>query len=263
MLRIRRFATMTLALSTSLVASCLLAADGPASRTFDAKGVKLQYIIAGKGEPVVLIHGLFSSAEINWRLPGTFGELAKDHMVIALDLPGHGRSARPEDEKAYGLQVVEDVVLLLDHLKIKKAHIVGYSAGGMIALKFLARHPDRAISGTIGGMGWLREGSRLQDFWEKVPAREGQRTPAAFLRGMAKFALSRQDLEKIAVPVKILVGDLDPSKLMYVAPLRQVRPDWPIVEIANAGHIICVAMPQFRKEILAWIEARKLRVPGG
>jgi hypothetical protein len=96
-----------------------------------------------------------------------------------------------------------------------------------VALKFLARHPDRTISGTIGGMGWFREGSRLQDFWEKIPAREGQRTPAAFLRGIGAFAIPKLELERIAVPVKTLVGHRDPCKVLYVAPLRRVRPDWP------------------------------------
>src|SRR5437867_1409020 len=120
----------------------LLADITPVSQTFDAKGVKIHYLLAGAGEPVVLIHGLDSSAEINWNLPGIIKDLARDHQVIALDLPGHGRSDKPQKEEAYGLQVVEDVVLLLDHLAIRKAHLVGYSMGGMVMAKFIARHPD-------------------------------------------------------------------------------------------------------------------------
>ncbi len=254
--KIHRLIVVDLLMILSLVSHRLPAADEPASRTFDARGIKLHCLVAGKGEPVVLIHGLHSSAEINWRMTGVFRELATDHMVIALDLPGHGRSDKPSDEKAYGVQVVEDVVLLLDDLKIDKAHIVGYSAGGMVALKFLARHPDRALSGTIGGMGWLRQGSGLQALWERIPAREGRRTPAAFIRGIADLALSEQELKKIAVPVKVIVGDRDPVKRLYVAPLKQARPDWPIVEIEEAGHINCIVKPQFRTEIASWIKAR-------
>ncbi len=245
-----------LVISLFLVLESVLAGPEPASRTFDAKGVRLHYLVAGKGEPVVLIHGLHSSADINWRLTGVFGELAQDHTVIALDLPGHGRSDKPGDDQAYGLQVVEDVVLLLDSLKIKKAHIVGYSAGGMVALKFLAQHPERALSGTIGGMGWLRQGSRLQAFWERIPAREGGRTPAAFIRGIADLALSEEELKKITVPVKVIVGDRDPVKRLYVAPLRHARPDWPVVEIEDAGHINCIVKPQFRSAVTGWIKER-------
>src|SRR5438046_3215341 len=112
--------------------SASLAADGVNSEYFDAQGVKIHYLVAGQGEPVVLIHGLNASAEINWNLPGVVAELTKDHHVIALDLRGHGRSDKPQGEDAYGLAVVEDVVHLLDHLHIQRAHIVGYSLGGMV-----------------------------------------------------------------------------------------------------------------------------------
>ncbi len=231
----------------------VLPADEPASQTFEAKGVKLHYLIQGRGEPVVLIHGLHSSAELNWQLPGVFGELAKDHQVIALDLPGHGRSDKPTKEDAYGLQVVEDLILLLDHLKIKKAHIVGYSLGGMVAVKLMATHPDRVLSGTVGGMGWFREGSALQKVWARMPARDGARTPTAFVQSIGKLAVTEDELKKIEVPVKVLVGDRDPVKRLYVLPLQQSRKDWPVVEIEDAGHINCILKKQFKDEVAGWV----------
>jgi pimeloyl-ACP methyl ester carboxylesterase len=236
-----------------------LAGDDARLRSFDARGVKIHFLVAGQGEPVVLIHGLHSSAEINWKLTGVVAELAKDHQVIAFDLPGHGRSDRPENEDAYGLQLVEDVVLLLDHLKIEKAHVVGYSLGGMVALKFLAKHPDRSLSGTIGGMGWFREGSRLQELWDRMPAPEGRRTPPAFIRGVGKLALTARELKSIKVPVEIVIGDRDPVRPLYVLPLQQVRKDWPVVEIRDAGHINCIIKQQFRQEIAAWVRKQEPR----
>lgn len=229
------------------------AAGGPASETFNARGVKIHYLLEGQGEAVVLIHGLYSSAAINWQLPGVIGELARDHQVIALDLPGHGRSDKPEKENAFGLQLADDVALLLDHLKIKKAHVVGYSLGGMVALKLIARHPDRVLSGTLGGMGWLPDGSPLQKTWEQMPAREGAGLPPAFIHGIAKLALTEEELKKITAPIKIIVGDRDPVKGLYVAPLEKERKDWPIVTIADAGHINCIMKKQFRDEITAWV----------
>jgi pimeloyl-ACP methyl ester carboxylesterase len=247
------------ALAVPAVSNSCLAADEPRPQFFDAKGVKIHFVAKGRGEPVVLIHGLHSSAEINWGIPGIIADLARDHRVIALDLPGHGRSARPEDETAYGLQVIEDVVLLLDHLKIAKAHVVGYSLGGMVALKLIAKHPDRALSGTIGGMGWLREGSRLQQLWGRMPAREGRRTPSAFVRSIGQFALTEDELKTITVPVKIIVGDRDPVERLYVAPLRQVQRTWPVVEIEDAGHVNCIMTPQFRREIVGWVREHTTR----
>jgi pimeloyl-ACP methyl ester carboxylesterase len=73
-------------------AGAISADDAGKRETFDSNGVKIHYTVEGKGEPVVLIHGLYSSADINWRLPGTIKALAARYQVIALDVRGHGRS---------------------------------------------------------------------------------------------------------------------------------------------------------------------------
>ena len=123
---------------------------------FMSKDVKIHYVVQGKGEPVILVHGLDSSAKMNWEMPGTVAELAKHYQVIAFDNRGHGQSDKPQAEGQYGVQMVEDVVRLMDHLNLPKAHVVGYSLGGMIALKLPTLHPERVSSAVLGGMGWLR-----------------------------------------------------------------------------------------------------------
>jgi pimeloyl-ACP methyl ester carboxylesterase len=238
---------------TALILSCLIRPSvsfaAPESQFFDAKGVRIHYLVEGTGEPVVLIHGLDSSARMNWELPGVIDVLAKDHQVIALDLPGYGQSDKPVDPEAYGLQWVEDVILLLDHLKIQKAHIVGYSMGGMVALKLVAEHPDRVISGTLGGMGWLKEGSLLQRVWAHM------RSVSA--RGASELALTEDELKSIRVPMEILVGDRDPMRPMYVVPLQSVRNDWPVIEIQGAGHITCIMKQQFKEELEQWLDKNR------
>jgi pimeloyl-ACP methyl ester carboxylesterase len=149
--------TLLITLLSLLLCTCpALPADKPVTQTFDVNGVKLSYTVQGKGEPVILLHGWLSSGLINWTLPGTTALLAKDYQVIVPDIRGHGESDKPSREEAYGAELVEDVVRLMDHLKIKKAHIVGYSMGGIIAGNFIANHEDRVLSGTLGGMGWRR-----------------------------------------------------------------------------------------------------------
>jgi pimeloyl-ACP methyl ester carboxylesterase len=228
----------------------------PQSEVFDARRVKVHYLIEGNGEPVVLIHGLYSSARVNWQLPGTLAALAQAHRVVALDLPGFGQSKKIVDDEAYGLGWVEDVTLLLDRLNIRKAHIVGYSMGGIVALKFIAQHPDRVISGTLGGMGWLPQGGMLQRVWEHMP----QTAP----RAVGQLALTKDELRAITTPVLVLVGDRDPIKQLYVAPLRMVRTDWPVVEIKGAGHLNCIFKEQFINEIRNWVDANheKPATPG-
>jgi pimeloyl-ACP methyl ester carboxylesterase len=222
--------------------------------TFDARGVKIRYVVEGQGEPVVLIHGLYSSVEMNWKVTKVIDVLAKDHQVIALDLPGHGKSDRPDSDSAYGLQMADDVVLLMDHLKVKKAHIVGYSLGGIIVAKVLERHPDRCLSGTLGGMGWFKEGSMQQKMFEKM---KGGKVPPACFQNLGKLALTEEELRKIKAPVKIIVGSKDPCKKMYVAPCVKVRTDWPVAEIEGAGHINCIMKEEFRDEIAQWLRKNK------
>src|SRR5258708_4213262 len=120
---------------------------------FDSDGVRIHYIVEGKGEPVVLIHGFGVSIAGNWGAPGVIKALSDKYQVIALDNRGHGQSAKPHDNAAYGLKMTGDVIRLMDHLKIKKAHIVGYSMGGFMTDKLLADHPERFLTATLCGAG--------------------------------------------------------------------------------------------------------------
>lgn len=256
MTRFRCLLTMLAALVCPAHFGRAHAADQPTIQTFDANGVKIAYFFQGKGEPVVLIHGWLSTAGINWTLPGTSALLAKDYQVIALDVRGHGQSDKPTKEEAYGPELVEDVVRLLDHLKIKKAHIVGYSMGGIIAGNFLAKHPNRVLSGTLGGMGWLKVGGIAQLGFAQIGKKDPDAKALAVCgRSLAKLALTEKEIKSIRVPVTVLVGDKDTLiKKLYVEPLQQVRKDWPVIEIKDANHITCILKPQFQEEIAAWLK---------
>lgn len=232
------------------------AADKIAVRTFDANGVKISYFVQGKGEPVVLIHGWLSAAGINWALPGTSDLLAKDYQVIALDVRGHGLSDKPTKEEAYGPELVQDIVRLLDHRKIKKAHIVGYSMGGIIAANFIAKHPDRVLSGTLGGMGWLKVGGAAQFGLARIGKNEPKSNALQICgRSLTELALTEDEIKSIRVPVRVLVGDKDDLvKRLYVEPLKKVRKDWPVIEIKDADHFTCILKQHFQEEIAAWLK---------
>src|SRR5689334_11974039 len=116
-------------------AATAFAANKLAVQSFDSNGVKIAYVEAGQGEPILLVHGLYSSAKMNWIAPGIFDPLTQHYHVIALDLRGHGNSDKPTKEEDYGQPMVDDIVNLLDHVKIDKANVVGYSLGGIIVMK--------------------------------------------------------------------------------------------------------------------------------
>lgn len=124
-------------------------------RYFDSNSVRIHYVVEGTGEPVVLIHGFTSNIEANWGK--LIKPLAASYQVIALDCRGHGKSDKPTDPKMYGREMGEDVVRLLDHLHIAKAHLVGYSMGAYIAYGLLLIHPDRILTLTIGAGGGIPE----------------------------------------------------------------------------------------------------------
>jgi pimeloyl-ACP methyl ester carboxylesterase len=209
-------------------------------------GVRIACSSEGSGDPVVLIHGLHASTDLNWKNPGIIKKLARSYQVICLDLPGHGESDKPESSDAYGLQMVQDVAKVMEHLKVRKAHIVGYSLGGMVALKFAAMHSDMTLSVTLCGMGWMKEGGLLQRFWTNIAGRESSQTPEACVKGIAELALSETELKVISQPVTVIIGSDDPVKRLYVKPLQAARPDWPVVEISGGGHLTTIKMPEFQ-----------------
>jgi pimeloyl-ACP methyl ester carboxylesterase len=229
----------------------------PTVGTFDAKGVKIRYVEQGTGEPVVLIHGLAATAYLNWQIPGIFAALAKDHRVIALDLPGHGGSDKPEKPEVYGAQMAEDVVLLMDHLDIKKAHVVGYSLGGMITVKLLTLHPDRVLSATVGGMGWVKDSGRNMGLREGMPVREGASSLGFVVASLGKLAVTEEAIKSVKVPVTVIIGEQDGLNQRTVMPLRQVRPDWPVVEVKGAGHMSCIWNKEFRNALVAWLDKNR------
>jgi len=167
---------------------------------------------------------------------------------------GHGHSGKPEGEGAYGVEMAEDVVRLLDHLKIEKAHVIGYSMGGMIAMKLATLHPDRVRSMVIGGMGWEREGSPLADFWNMLPEKEGTQTPAACVRSLGALGVKKEEVQSIRIPSIIIVGDRDPVRRRYATHRERARADWPVTIIDGAGHINCIFKPQFKEELKKWLD---------
>jgi pimeloyl-ACP methyl ester carboxylesterase len=108
-------------------------------------GVELWYEITGAGEPVIQIHGA-GFGHFNFA-PAT-PELAEHFQVIDYDMRGYGQSDRPVQE--YDMEVwADDVAGLLDALGLSEAHVHGTSMGGMIAIVFAGKYPERTTSVVI------------------------------------------------------------------------------------------------------------------
>ena len=96
--------------------------------------------------------------------------------MIALDCRGHGKSGRPDNPTAYGAEMGRDVVRLLDHLKIQRAHIVGFSMGAFIAGHLLTTDADRFLSATFVGHHAVRTWTAADEQESEASARDLEAT---------------------------------------------------------------------------------------
>jgi pimeloyl-ACP methyl ester carboxylesterase len=122
-----------------------LPALGPAPKanttgTAPVNDIQMYYTVYGKGQPVILLHGGLSNSDYwNYLIPDL---VAHNFQVIVADSRGHGHSTRSAQPYSYDL-MSSDALALLDHLKIPKADLVGWSDGGIIGLDIAIHHPER------------------------------------------------------------------------------------------------------------------------
>ncbi len=130
---------LSIAILVLLAATAAFAQAGPAERFTDFEGARLHYQDYGTGpEAVVLIHG-WSCDHSFWRLQAP--ELAKKWRVIALDLPGHGLSDKPDVEYTQKY-FARAVAAVLGHAGVRRTVLAGHSMGYVVAREFYAAHPD-------------------------------------------------------------------------------------------------------------------------
>ncbi len=256
---------------------------------FDACGVRLHYTDEGAGVPVVLLHGFAVHADLNWRWPGITAALARRFRVIALDLRGHGLSDKPHDPGRYGREMVVDIPRVLDHLGIERAHVVGYSLGGIITLKLATTHPGRLLSASVLGAGWepaehspllealgglvqgLEAGRGIRPLAAHLGPGRDRPGPlhtllvwymtrfvndgpalAAMIRALPELAVAEAALGRISVPVLSIVGEHDPLRPGADA-LEGRIPGLTRVLLPGADHIRALWHPRLREALLAFL----------
>ena len=139
----------------------------------NANGISIYYAVSGQGSPVILLHGGLANTDY-WG--NQIKALAPHHTVIVMDSRGHGRRTR--DSRPYGYDLMaDDVVALMDVLKVPKADIVGWSDGAILGLDLAMRHRGRV--GKIFAFAANTVTSGVKDGVEKNP------TFAAFVKRAA------------------------------------------------------------------------------
>ena len=144
-----RIAFVALFLMSALpgAASARQALQHAPDRTLELEDVTLRYRdLGGGGEPVVLLHGYTNDLRT---FDGVADSIAAEYRVIALDLRGFGKSRMRNGSERFGRSMAEDVIALLDALEIPRAHVVGFSLGGVVAASVARAAPERVTSLTL------------------------------------------------------------------------------------------------------------------
>jgi len=177
-----------------------VAQSAPQSRSVQVNGIKLNYLIAGKGDPVVLLHGYAETSHM-WR--PLFPGLVNAHTVIAPDLRGFGGSDAPESGYTKK-EMAQDIHALVKSLGYNKVRIVGHDIGLMVAYAYAAQYPaevDRIVlmDAFLPGVGDWKSVWLLRDLWH---FHFYGKTPLALVQGRERIYLEHFWNDFAADPAK-------------------------------------------------------------
>lgn len=246
---------------------------------FDNDGVRLHYIVSGPedGPATVFVNGYCSNYEINW-VGSRWIEMftTAGRRTIGLEPRGHGRSDKPHSPEAYGPQMVDDVVRLLDHLELEVADYVGYSMGAQIGLRMVIGNRDRIRRAVLCGIGaavletWGHGGAiarRMRgDDSETSPAARmfyefAIRVPGNDLEALAccitgrTEPVTRQDLASIQTSILIAAGGADPIA-RDPQRLAELIPGAELFIVPGRDHTTAVPARAIKERALEFLERR-------
>jgi|SRR5690349_7761415 len=255
----------------------------------ELNGVRVNYQLAGSGEPVVLIPGFTTSLHL-WH--NQVEPLSRRYRTLTFDLRGHGDSSAPAD--GYGTSdYADDLRQLVEHLNLPRAHLVGASLGGAIAVHLALTRPDLVRSLTLAGAvidgfeGWDEEyGARLRRArkiaqtesveaavkdWLTHPFFRATRDVAEFAKTAVRYSgagwLSNARAPKapvsdfarlveIEVPTLVVVGEADVDPCLATAKALAARAQHArMVLVKGAGHLPAWDNPEeFNRVLLEFLE---------
>ena len=231
-------------------------------------GAAIRYASWGSGDPIVLLHGGMGNGE-HWS--GEVAALAAHHRVIAIDARGHGRSERGTGALSYH-HMAEDVVAVLDGLKLDRVVIVGWSDGGIIGLDLAIHHGDRLRGLFAFGANYDQSGMKSSsastiggyfarckdDFLRLSPAPKQLGTFRDELRAMWKRepTFTKAELQAIATPTAIADGEHDEIiKRAHAEQMATLIPGAALVILPGLSHFAPWQDPDaFARAVLAFVD---------
>jgi pimeloyl-ACP methyl ester carboxylesterase len=233
----------------------------------DVNGVHLYVEVHGSGTPLVLLHGGMMTIDLSFG--SLIPELARRHRVIAVELQGHGRTA-DVDREITPAASASDVVGLLDHLGVDRAHVLGHSMGAAVALELAVSHPDRVrsvvpISATVRAEGMHEDFSdpekmavstrmpTAEDFEEmRSTYRRLSPHPERFEEFLDRLSRSNADLRgwsdeqlaAVTAPTLLVIGDHDFTTVQHAALMLELIPGSQLAVLPGTTHMQATRRPE-------------------
>ena len=245
------------------------------SETFEGfDGAPLALHRVGEGRPIVLLHGLFSDARMNWLKWGHAETIAtQGYEVLMPDLRAHGASAAPRDPAAYPADVlVRDLAALIAHLEIEDYDLGGFSLGARTVLHAVAKGAVSPMRLIVGGMGvagltnWEQRAkhfARVIDEFEAIPKSDPAWFAVQFMKSqkidraaarllIGSFAdLPLDLLDRVRMPTLVVCGDEDHDN-GSARDLAASLPDATYAEVPGT-HMGSVTRPELGRAIADWL----------
>jgi pimeloyl-ACP methyl ester carboxylesterase len=236
-------------------------------------GMHLYYEVSGSGTPLVLLHGGMLTIDLNFS--GLIPTLAQRHQVIGVEMQGHGRT-NDIDREITPAALAGDVVALLDHLGIDRAHVFGHSMGAAVALELAVQHPGRVRS-VVAASASVRPDGLHEDLLDPSKHATSTRMPTAqdfadfraayrrlsphpehFDDFLAALSSSNSDLQGwsdeqlagITAPVLLVLGDRDFTTIEHGALMQQLIPNSQLAVLPNTTHMQVTRRPEVLLPIL-------------
>ena len=237
------------------------------------EGARIWYGVVGAGSPVILLHGGLSSSRA-WR-EQVSPLVAAGHRLILIDSRGHGRSTLGDGPLSYE-RMADDVLAVMDQLKLEKSAVVGWSDGGIIALVLAMRHGDRLSRVYAFGANMDLQGVRsnaadapilkvvaprlIADYAALSPTPDGFARLHQAVRAMqqAQPNYSAAQLAALRGPAVMIADGADDEFVTaeHQAYLARVIPGARLRLLPGGGHFAPWQQPDaFNREIIAFLGA--------
>lgn len=223
--------------------------------------IQLNYVEKGCGKPLILLHGNGESTDyFVYQIP----YFSEKYRVIAIDTRGHGRSMRGTAPFTIS-QFADDLYDFMNFHKIEKAHILGFSDGGNIALLFAIRHPERVDKLILNGANLYPSGVKLKPqlsimfeyYMTALPALWSEKTQKrrALLRLMVKEPhIPLSDLHDLSVPTLVIAGTNDMIRDSHTRLIAENIPGAALC-IQPGDHFIANRCPeQFNRTVAGFLK---------